>query len=138
MDAPTLLSAFLGVLALVAVVASAVAVSRANMSKTTIEEQDKLVKALTGRATFLEAEVERLNTRVDGLTAENAALQTYVSGTDAVKELAAAMGKQNLIITREHHDILASVHAQAEILTAQHGEIVTLIRATAHTHGEAA
>lgn len=129
MDAGSVLSVILGVLTLVSVVASAVAVARATLAKTTIETLQQSNAALTERVGLLEADNTRQATRLAALQAENTALQTYVSGTDAIKDLAATLARSDVVRADEHHDILAVVQTIPLIITSHHEEIMTALRA---------
>lgn len=133
MDPSAVLSLVLGGLTLVAVVASAVAVARATLAKTTIETLKQNNEALAARVDLLEEENERQATRLSALQSENTALQSYVSGTDAIKEVAAMLAKADTARATEHHEILASVQAVATIFTSSHKETLDMIRATCHT-----
>lgn len=129
MDAGAVLSAVLGVLTLVSVVASAVAVARATLAKTTIETLTQSNAALTERVGILEGENSRQTTRLAALLAENAALQTYVSGSEAIKELAASMARQEHMRASEHHDILSAIQTIPMIVTSHHEETLAIIKA---------
>lgn len=134
-DPSALLSVVLGVLTLVSVVASAVAVARATLAKTTIDTLRSSNDALVERVGLLEADNVRQATRLAALTAENLALQTYVNGTDAVKDLGATLALSDHARQTEHHDILAAVQMLPMIVTANHDEVMSLIRGTLHNHG---
>lgn len=134
MEASAVLSLILGALTLVAVVASAVAVARATLAKTTIETLKQNNDALAARVDLLEEENARQATRLAALQSENTALQSYVSGTDAIKEVAAMIAKADIARSTEHHEILAAVQAMETIFTASHTEVLELIRSTSHTH----
>lgn len=138
MDPASVLSAVLGVLTLVSVVASAVAVAKATLAKTTIDTLRASNDALVERVGLLEAENIRQATRLAALQAENSALQTYVNGTEAVKELAVALAKTDTARASEHHDILAAIQTVPMIVTAHHSEVMALIEASIHTHSGAA
>lgn len=145
MEIGTVATAILGVLTLVSVVTSAVAVARSTLSKTTIATLTDNNAALTARVDILEAENGRHTSEaaqhgviLAALRVENKALQTYVSGTDAVKALADLMTKADQSRAVEHHDILDAVRTVPMLLAAHHEEVMALIKAGVHTHhGEA-
>ena len=141
MDTGSVISIILGVVALVAAAAAVAAVFKANLVKSTIEQQEKLIKALGDRVGFLETEDVRRNAelttwkaKVDALQVENQTLQTYVSGTDAIRALAACLAENDKARQAEHHDITDLILAIPTILTAHHDLIVEMIRKTTHTH----
>ena len=130
----------LGVAAL-AGFASLAAMTKANFAKATIEALEKNNEALNDRVQILEGANTRLETenasrerRVQALEAENATLRTYVSGTEAIKELALVLAASDRARTAEHHDILAAVQAVPMVVTSGHTEVMALLRS--HTHGE--
>lgn len=134
----TILSAVLGLLTLVSVVASAVAVARASLAKSTIDTLKESNDALVQQAGIQGAEIGRLTTRLTALESENKMLRTLASGSEAVERLSAGLTATDVLRRDEHHDILAAVHGQQEVYAALHDEAMALIRASVHTHGEAA
>ena len=142
MDASSVVSIILGVAALVAAAAAIAAVFKANLVKSTIEQQEKLIKALGDRVGFLETEDVRRNAelttwkaKVDALQVENQTLQTYVSGTDAIRALAISLAANDKARQAEHHDITDLILAIPTIMTGHHEVVMDLIRRTAHSHG---
>lgn len=103
------LGLILGLLTLVSVVASAVAVARATLAKTTIETLKENNDALSARVGLLEQENGRQAAQVVSLLAENASLQSYVSGADAVKELAKVIGDSERTRAAEHVEVMAAL-----------------------------
>ena len=98
MDAGSVISIILGVIAIVSAAAAIAAVLKSNLVKSTIEQQEKLIKALTDRVDFLETEDRRRSaeligykSKIEALEVENQTLQTYVSGTDAIRNLAVSL-----------------------------------------------
>lgn len=131
MNADTLLSIFLGVLAVVTTVASAVAVLFSTRSKITIE-------GLRGDRDDQERRITRLEGDVVGLTAENVSLRSENETLRSMKDSTAAVGRlaDAVAVTDrsrqlEHHDILATIQAN-------NAEVLRLIERTAHTHPGAA
>ena len=127
----------LGLLTLIALVASSVAVARASLSKSTIEVLKGSNEALTERVALLEQDNTRQATQLAALKAENSALQTYVSGTDAIKNLAVGLAKQDTDRGAEHHDILASIQLTQQTIHLAQKEIMALLTKTyfkTHTH----
>lgn len=108
-----LIGAVLGVFALVVIVGVAVAYFRATYVKATIETLKASNDAYSDRIDQLEADAVQCKTRLDASEHENASLRTYVSGTEAIKDLAATMREQ-------HGDLMGRVAAildqQAAIL----------------------
>jgi hypothetical protein len=137
-DLSTLLTGTLGVLALLSLIASAAAIAKANYAKSTIETLEKSNAALTGRVKILEDESVRKDTLIASLASENLALQTYVSGTDAIKALALTLATNDIARTKEHHDILAAIETIPVLVTAHNAEVLALLHRTTHTHLEAA
>lgn len=139
------LTAVLGIigalLTLVSVVASAVAVIRANLAKATIDTLKENNASLQERVLLLEKESERnaatlvaRDARLRELGAENKALQSYVSGTEAIEKLAEILSKQAAARSAEHHDILAAIQLSMTAHETGHEEAMALIRASVHTH----
>ena len=142
MDTGSVISIILGVVALVAAAAAMAAVFKANLVKSTIEQQEKLIKALSERVSFLETEDARRSieltgykTQIDALTVENQTLQTYVSGTDAIRTLAVSLAANDAARQAEHHDITDLILAIPTIMTGHHDLLMDLIRRTSHSHG---
>lgn len=134
----TILSVVLGLLTLVSVVASAVAVARASLAKSTIDTLKESNGALVEQARIQGSELERVTTRLTALEGENKMLRTLASGSEAVDRMAAGLTVADNERKGEHHDILAAVHAQQVVYAALHDEAMALIRASVHTHNEAA
>ena len=132
--AGTVLSVILGVLTLISVVASAVAVARASLAKSTIETLQQSNAALTERVDLLVEDNSRQSIRLAALERENEILRTLASGTESVERVGAQVADADKKRAAEHHDILSSIHAQAAIFTAAHEELLELIQHTAHTH----
>lgn len=72
---------------LLVIAATVVAFFRANYAKATIETLRDSNTALTARVAELEAEDVRKSTKIEHLESEAVALRSYVSGTEAVREL---------------------------------------------------
>lgn len=129
------------VVAALAGLASLVAMAKANFAKTTIATQKDSNEALKERVQILESEVVRLETqdslregRIRALETENATLRTYVSGTEAIKELALTLAASDRVRAGEHHDILAAIQLIPTVVTSSHTEVMALLRS--HTHAE--
>lgn len=131
---PEVVGIILGVFAILSAVASVAAFFKANLSQKIIETLKESNAALTERVRILEDESTRDKAQIRALVAENAALQTYVSGTEAVKELALVVGQADKARTTEHHDILAAIQTLPVIVTAHHEEVMAAIAASVHTH----
>ena len=114
MTASALLQAVLGTLALVSIGASVVAVLRANLATTTIDQLRLSNAALIERVGLLELENGRQAARLTALQEENAALLTYVNGTDAIRVLAASIAESDQVRLREHDETLALLRAIKE------------------------
>lgn len=128
------ISAVLGVLTLVSVVASAVAVARASLAKSTIETLKESNAALVEQAGIQGAEISRLTRRLTVLEDENQILRTLASGAAAVGNLSSALGISEEARRAEHHDILAAVETWQALGVEHHDEVMAMIRATSHTH----
>lgn len=135
---PEVIGIILGVFAVLSAVASVAAFFKANLSQKIIETLKESNAALTERVTLLEGENTRDKAQIRSLLAENAALQTYVSGTEAVKELAQIVGSADKARADEHHDIIAAIQALPVVVTAHHEEVMAAITAAIHTHPGAA
>ncbi len=134
----TVLPAVLGLLTLVSVVASAVAVARASLAKSTIDTLKESNGALVEQSRIQGEEISRTAARLTALESENKMLRTLASGQDAVDKLGERLAVFDNARQGEHHDILAAVHGQQAVFVAHHEEAMALIKATAHTHGETA
>lgn len=122
MSPAVIVSAVLGLLAIIAMIASAVAVLRANLSKTTIETYKASNDALKERVELLAGESERTVAKMATLEAENKLLRTLNSGADAVKAMGDAVADQVRQAREEHHDIMAALQVFAEIFAASQKE----------------
>lgn len=133
----SVLSAVLGVLTLVSVVASAVAVARASLAKSTIETLQQSNAALTERVDLLVKDNERQGVRLAAVERENDMLRGLAAGTEAVDRVEKQLARANGVRSQEHDDILASIHTNAAVFTAAHHELLEIIQRTAHSHGSA-
>lgn len=86
------LGAFFGIIALVA---AAVAVFRANYMKATIDTLKESNAALSDRNDQLDRDIAECQKQLATLKAENHALQNYVSGTEAIHELGHQLKEQH-------------------------------------------
>ena len=127
MDGATLLNLFLGILAVVATLASATAVLFSTRSKATIEGLRGDANDYERRITRIEGEVVALTAENVVLRSENETLRSMKDATAAVGRLADAVGIADKGRQVEHHDILSTIRAG-------HSEVLRLIDATAHTH----
>lgn len=125
----------LGVFAILSMVASVAAFFKANLSQKIIDTLKESNAALTERVRILEDQGNRDTARITALVAENVALQNYVSGTEAIQELAGALAKVDVARAAEHHDIMAAIQTIPMVITSHHQETLEAIRASIHTHG---
>ena len=134
MGAATVISAFLGILTLIALIASAVAVLFATRSKVIIEnlrgDRDDQEK----RIVRLERELTDSQTTAARLEAENITLRSMKDATAAVEKLAEALTHIDTARQQEHHDMSALMTALGGAATAGHEEVLELIRTTCHSH----
>ena len=130
----SLFSIILAVLTVVALLSSAVAISRANLSKSTIETLNESNSALKEQAGILADEIARMSARLVALERENEVLRSLASGSDAVQQLAKGLDSADRARAGEHHDILASIQSQQAVFVSHAAEIMELIRTTSHTH----
>lgn len=132
------LSAVLGVLVLASTAGSVVAFYRATLAKSIIEglrgDRDDLIV----RVGLQETEIARMAVRMLSLEAENETLRTMKDSTHAVEVLADRLVAADRARGAEHHDIIAAIQLIPTVVTAGHDEVIALIGATSHTHGEAA
>lgn len=140
MDFATVLSVVLGVLTMISVVASAVAVARASLAKSTIETLQQSNAALTERVDILVSDKAETTARLSALEGENKLLRSLKSGSDAVETVGNAVAQADDRRRQEHHDILAAIQANSVMYTVSHEEAMALIRSVEkamHTHSRA-
>lgn len=138
MDANTLLSIFLGVLAAAATLAAATTVVLSSKTKQTIEGLRGDRDDQERRITRLEGEMLALTSENTVLRNENETLRTMKDSTAAVERLASVLAIADAGRQSEHFDIIAAIQSINVVVTASQDEVLELIRHTAHTHGDAA
>lgn len=139
MDLSALATLIAIVVAALAGLASLVAIAKANFAKTTIVTLKENNSALSDRVELLEGENARREQenaqqrlRIAALEHENDTLKTYVSGTEAIRELALSLAASDRTRASEHDDILAAVQLVPTVVTSGHTEVMALLRSHRH------
>jgi hypothetical protein len=105
-----------GIVLLLAAVAAVVAFLRANLAKTTIDTQRDTIVAFENRMAQLEADNNRLVTRVSAVEAENKMLRTIVTGVDELKQLRKEMAANLDKTSRVHDQMLTGIYSMHDLM----------------------
>lgn len=124
----------LGVIGIVTLVASALAVARASLAKSTIEVLKENNAALGERVDLLEEDKLKQSVRITALETENASLRTLASGKEEIQTLSRQYAEASRSRQLEHADILAMLQVSQTVIQSQHEEVLILIKQSVHTH----
>lgn len=126
-----ILSIILGVLTLISVVASAVAVARASLAKSTIETLQSSNAALTERVDILEEERDRQEKKIAEMDAENTVLRRMKSGAEGIERLTQAIAKNTTDWHTQHTEMIRQQNQMSTSIVAVHDLMTELLRRTA-------
>jgi hypothetical protein len=123
-----IITAILGLLTLVAVTASAVAIAKANLSKATIETLQASNDALSERLGIVQTMCDEQTKKLATIEAENKVLRTLGDGTRAAQEVANSVRAEVEHLRLDYRDIAATMESIAMSITASNAALLEQMR----------
>lgn len=120
----------MGMFALIALIAALVAFARVSLTRSTVEVLTQSNTALNERITIMEREkvlqdvkLAEMKTGVEKLEAENTTLRNLATGSEHIQRLADMVLLATQERQSEHHDILAMMQTNAQVMVSFLSEV---------------
>lgn len=134
-EIPPIFGIVLGIITLLSGGASAVAILKSNLLKSSIEvlrqNNDDLkerVELQKEELALYVAQAKTDNARIAALERENETLRGLASGSTAVEELAKTLTVTDKARQGEHYDIIAAVQTMSTVFTRSHEELLEALK----------